>query len=177
MKEWIIAHSAKGSTWAKHKYIKKVGNRYIYAKGLSGNTLSGKTAANKLGSEYNYRTNMSYYSPGTKTPVIVNTFGKNRGFYKVGGKYYHQDDINAANAKMDAADKYNQSMKNVGFRNGLKAKGEYEKSVKSANEFRKNSKDSNDVFNKITLAALNTKEGISKAAKKGKSLISKLFGR
>lgn len=27
----IIMHSAKGSTWKQHKYLKKVGARYIYA--------------------------------------------------------------------------------------------------------------------------------------------------
>ena len=26
---WLV-HSAKGTTWSKHKYIKKVGNRYYY---------------------------------------------------------------------------------------------------------------------------------------------------
>lgn len=28
--EYIIAHSAKGSAWKKHKYVTKVGNRYVY---------------------------------------------------------------------------------------------------------------------------------------------------
>lgn len=53
MEKWVLAHSAKGTTWSKHKYIKKVGNRY-----------------------------------------------------------YYKSDINAAKAKMKAADSYNASMKN-----------------------------------------------------------------
>lgn len=32
MKEWTIAHSAKGTSWKKHKYIRKDGNRYYYKK-------------------------------------------------------------------------------------------------------------------------------------------------
>lgn len=28
--EYIIAHSAKGSTWKNHKYVTKIGNRYVY---------------------------------------------------------------------------------------------------------------------------------------------------
>lgn len=28
--EYIIAHSVKGSTWKKHKYVTKVGKRYVY---------------------------------------------------------------------------------------------------------------------------------------------------
>lgn len=28
----VLMHSAKGSTWKKHKYLKKIGNTYIYAK-------------------------------------------------------------------------------------------------------------------------------------------------
>jgi hypothetical protein len=28
----VIYHSAKGSTWKKHKYLKKIGNAYVYAK-------------------------------------------------------------------------------------------------------------------------------------------------
>ena len=31
----VIMHSAKGSTWKKHKYLKKIGNTYIYAKAAS----------------------------------------------------------------------------------------------------------------------------------------------
>lgn len=31
MQDLYLIHSAKGSTWSKHKYIKKVGNKYIYS--------------------------------------------------------------------------------------------------------------------------------------------------
>lgn len=172
MKEWTIAHSAKGSSWTKHKYISKSNGKYVYPKKSGSNK-----ALNKLRSAYNYKNNMTYYSPNTKTPVTVNAFGDNREFYKIGGKYYHMDDINAASERMDAANKYNNTMKNAGLRTGLKAKSEYEKSVKAANDFQKNSKDSNNTFNKITLGVLNSKEKVKEAAKKGKKLISKLFGR
>lgn len=35
-----IAHSAKGSTWKKHKYLKKIGDRYVYAKEQVGKAVS-----------------------------------------------------------------------------------------------------------------------------------------
>ena len=31
----VLMHSAKGSTWKNHKYLKKIGNAYIYAKAAS----------------------------------------------------------------------------------------------------------------------------------------------
>lgn len=31
----VLMHSAKGTTWKKHKYLKKIGNTYIYAKAAS----------------------------------------------------------------------------------------------------------------------------------------------
>ena len=31
----VLMHSAKGTTWKNHKYLKKIGNAYIYAKAAS----------------------------------------------------------------------------------------------------------------------------------------------
>lgn len=37
----VLMHSAKGSTWSKHKYIRKEGNRYIYKEGTGGKEKAG----------------------------------------------------------------------------------------------------------------------------------------
>lgn len=43
--EDVIMHSAKGTTWKNHKYLKKIGNAYVYAKNAS--------SANKRAKKYN----------------------------------------------------------------------------------------------------------------------------
>lgn len=44
MSDWYIEHSAKGSTWKKHRYLSKVNVggslRYIYTKGASKSNLT-----------------------------------------------------------------------------------------------------------------------------------------
>lgn len=49
MSDLYLIHSKKGETWAKHKYIKKVGNRYIYSK-------DGSAKDNKTGKEIDENT-------------------------------------------------------------------------------------------------------------------------
>ena len=44
----VLQHSAKGSTWKKHKYIKKIGNTYVYAKAAAKYKKRGKEAKNKF---------------------------------------------------------------------------------------------------------------------------------
>lgn len=57
-----LMHSAKGSTWKNHKYIKKIGDKYIYA------TTKSK-AANAAGSSFNEKTESdgvwTHYEPET----------------------------------------------------------------------------------------------------------------
>lgn len=66
MESTYLVHSKKGTTWTKHKYIKKVGNKYIYAEDkisntdlnkavndtLSGKNGTGSTMKKNLGSNY-----------------------------------------------------------------------------------------------------------------------------
>lgn len=48
----MLAHSAKGTTWKDHKYIKKEGDRYIYApKGGSGRRREGVGELSKANKE------------------------------------------------------------------------------------------------------------------------------
>lgn len=42
IKKKELKHSAKGSTWKEHKYIKKVGDKYIYADDQRGGSSSDK---------------------------------------------------------------------------------------------------------------------------------------
>lgn len=41
-----LKHSAKGSTWKDHKYIKKVGDKYIYANDPNADTTENKSSSN-----------------------------------------------------------------------------------------------------------------------------------
>lgn len=43
----FISHSAKGSIWKNHKYIKKMGSRYIYKESLSKLTSGSKEKFDK----------------------------------------------------------------------------------------------------------------------------------
>lgn len=47
-----LAHSAKGSTWKDHKYIKKEGDRYYYADTKGKVTKPGDMSAGEHGPEY-----------------------------------------------------------------------------------------------------------------------------
>lgn len=44
-----IIHSAKGSTWKKHKYIKKVNGRYIYSNSGAVKSTGARAAAETVG--------------------------------------------------------------------------------------------------------------------------------
>ena len=170
---WLI-HSAKGTQWTKHKYIKKVGGKYYY--------------------------------PSYKTPVTVNTFGDDRNYYKIGGKYYHTDDINSSMAKMEAADEYNDTLRknksDYNFYNALdqlkndnpvqiaanraarrvkkakadiEAKIKYENTVANSEKHRKNKENKRSVADKFTLSALNASASVNRAVKKGKKKVQSLL--
>lgn len=58
MNDLYLVHSAKGTTWSKnkHKYIRKEGNRYIYADGSA----SASDPQPKLRSDYEYKNPNDY---------------------------------------------------------------------------------------------------------------------
>ena len=43
-----LQHSAKGSTWKDHKYIKRVNGTYFYPKGYKGGHQSENTSGKEL---------------------------------------------------------------------------------------------------------------------------------
>jgi len=49
----VLQHSAKGSTWKKHKYIKKIGDTYVYAKKAAEYKKRGKEAKTKFENLHN----------------------------------------------------------------------------------------------------------------------------
>lgn len=125
----VLMHSAKGSSWTKHKYIKKVNGKYYYPKN------------SKAGSD------------GTK-----NVKG-NEILTKVGNRWYNLDEINAQRAKLDAADKYNEAMRNSnGIRSDLAANYEYGNALKKANAFEKVSNSNLSISTNVIKNVLNTGE-------------------
>ena len=52
MSYYVLKHSAKGTTWGEHKYIRKEGNRYIYPedvkKSANDNNVSDDEEIDKL---------------------------------------------------------------------------------------------------------------------------------
>lgn len=61
MSYYVLKHSAKGTTWGEHKYIRKEGNRYIYPEDVEGtkeerleNAIVGPDGDKKSGFAYNY---------------------------------------------------------------------------------------------------------------------------
>lgn len=62
----FLIHSAKGTSWGKHKYIRKIGDRYIYKETLSKDDLKGLTddvMSGKLGTGDTLKKNLgNYYS-------------------------------------------------------------------------------------------------------------------
>ena len=61
MSYYVLKHSAKGTTWSDHKYIRKEGNRYVYPEDVEGtkeerlkNAIVGPDGDKKSGFAYNY---------------------------------------------------------------------------------------------------------------------------
>lgn len=140
----VLMHSAKGSSWTKHKYIKKVNGKYYYPKN------------SKAGSD------------GTK-----NVKG-NEILTKVGNRWYNLDEINAQRAKLDAADKYNEAMRNSnGIRSDLAANYEYGNALKKANAFEKVSNSNLSISTNVIKNVLNTGESAKEFIGKSTDAISK----
>lgn len=66
MAHYYICHSAKGTTWKKHKYLKKIGDTYVYAKKAVGDL--GKKIGNI--SVYSETKSRGITIKGQKTKVI-----------------------------------------------------------------------------------------------------------
>lgn len=63
---WILCHSFKGTTWKKHKYLAKIGDRYIY-RFKNGDSTNGVYVDKKTGKAMQYRKGedgTSYFSGG-----------------------------------------------------------------------------------------------------------------
>ena len=127
MKEWTIVHSAKGTSWKKHKYVKKVGNRYYYAHDIEAGRLKMKAAdefnnqTKKAGSDpdkreiaklhynnslSNIRRNNSYQT--RHLPVGVMMYGEN-------GSWLHNDIEDIKEAATKGLKKANQILNEMAY--------------------------------------------------------------
>lgn len=68
-----LAHSAKGSTWKNHKYIKKIGDAYIYAKAAK----KAKKKAKEADERFDYEMNGAGHNASVAANEERNRLGKN----------------------------------------------------------------------------------------------------
>lgn len=89
MAKYFIEHSAKGSTWKKHKYIRKEGNTYIYGprkevgsenrfKGTKPSAFKRKTTGQALGKNIPERLS-AVSNAKSQNPTSSKGLGKNAG--------------------------------------------------------------------------------------------------
>lgn len=81
-----ICHSAKGSTWKNHKYLKKIGNAYVYAKAAFNakkkrdkefkNYDAERIAAGFIGSNKDFKSRKYDGSDGTRPQARLGQFNK-----------------------------------------------------------------------------------------------------
>lgn len=92
--EEYLAHSAKGTTWKDHKYIKKVNDRYIYAKDSLGitsrqNMKKHQKAANQDDKILEDLQNNGIHSVEDAADAVGALAGK--GYHTVASKKYEHD--------------------------------------------------------------------------------------
>lgn len=102
----FIIHSAKGTTWSNHKYVKKVGNKYYY-KDSKGNLVEGDPAEQEESTD-NTKSDDSKTSSKNNTnndrikkladSVMAGKLGQNQLRTSNNGKDY-MDVMNAVNSK------------------------------------------------------------------------------
>lgn len=89
----VLQHSAKGTTWKDHKYIKKIGDTYIYAKKAAIAERNSKNARKEFEKEYNKsHANIDPdISKNIERRIIDRRDGGRREYYKKGTIYDHQE--------------------------------------------------------------------------------------
>ena len=89
----VLYHSAKGTTWKEHKYIKKIGNTYIYAKKAAIAKRNSKNARKEFVNEYNksFANIDQDISKNIERRIVARRDGGKREYYKKGSLYDHQE--------------------------------------------------------------------------------------
>jgi len=178
----VLAHSAKGTNWKKHKYIRKEGKKYIYKFPSSGSSqmkLYDYSPGNNWGSENNKH---SYFNDTVR---------------KIGDKYYPSEQSIGSTAQARNADRYNADVRQINGKyatlaaNGgiptselnkaknmelSNARQGYENQRRVINK-NKSERKTSDFSTYASIAALKTSDAAKKAVKKGKNIVSKLFGK
>lgn len=114
----VLMHSAKGSTWKNHKYLKKIGNAYIYAKAASASKKNSKKAYKEFEKQYHEGGGyIKEFNKRIEDRIKERRKGAPREYYKDTSVYYDQE---------KAADEFLKSERNAQYAKKYsdKAKGE-----------------------------------------------------
>ena len=160
--EAVLQHSAKGSTWSKHKYIKKVNGRYYYP--------TYKSHVDNKHSDSN-----GYYKVGDKYYTIDNI---NSGISKMKAADEYNSRASLTNSRYT-----NSSARGLQGEKFLKkrdssmesARETYENEVSKINDFQKKSEEQRSFGDRVTLKALNASASFKNKISKGKRLVENLF--
>lgn len=98
-----IAHSAKGSTWKNHKYLKKIGDRYVYAKEQIEGAV--KDVGKKIDNTTLWTNERTATVSGSKGSTTTKSDTKVKDVRKAAGKAISKTKKNAAKSTEKAAKK------------------------------------------------------------------------
>lgn len=149
-----LEHSAKGTTWSKHKYIKKVGNRYYYATDIEAANRRMKAA-----DKYNNDMRNARLRETNGLKALNNNFGAQESVSLSNVPEYSK---RASNIMSRAADER------------AKAKRNYDNSMFLADMYQGVNSE-HRLSTRVTLKALNASAAFKEKISKGKSLVAKLF--